>query len=71
MTSVSLSLSLATEEAGGVAFFEMHSALERVSQAKPRRFRTVDFVGDPITVFVLLAFAVTGMTSFLTDPLPS
>jgi hypothetical protein len=60
------SASLATEETGGVALFEMHSAEERLSETALRRFSTVGLASDPTTIFVHLAFAMTGMTSFLT-----
>ena len=68
MTSASLSLSLAIDEISGAAFFEMHSVSERVSQFKLRRFSTVVLARDPTTIFLHLAFAVTGITSFLSDP---
>src|SRR5260370_14290572 len=68
MASASLSLSLPIEETGGAAFFEMHSVLERASQFRLRRFSTVGLARDPITNFLHLAFAVTCMTFFLSDP---
>src|SRR6266849_1464271 len=68
MASASLSLSLAIGETGGAAFFEMHSALGRASQFRLRRFTTVGLVRDATTIFLHLAFAVTCMTSFLSDP---
>jgi len=68
MASASLSSSLAIVETDGAAFFEMHSVLERASQFRLRRFSTVGLAKDPTTIFLPLAFAVTCMTSFLSDP---
>jgi len=46
----------------------MHCVLERASQFRLRRFSTVGLAKDPTTIFLPLAFAVTCMTSFLSDP---
>src|SRR5580700_3213414 len=68
MASASLSSSLPIGETAGAAFFEMHSVLERASQIRLRRFATVGLAGAPTTSFLAPAFAVTCMTSFLSDP---
>src|SRR5258708_26325854 len=68
MASASLSLSLAIGETGGAAFFEMHSVLGRASQFRRRRLSTACLARDPITCFLHSTFAVTCMTSFLSDP---
>lgn len=68
MASASLRLSLAIVEAGGAASFEMNSVLGRASRFKLRRFATVGLASDATTIFLNVVFAVTGMTSFLSDP---
>jgi hypothetical protein len=59
---------MAIVETGGAAFFRMLSVLERAFQFGLRRFSTVGLARDPTTIFLHLAFAVTCMTSFLSDP---
>jgi hypothetical protein len=68
MASASLIISLAIVETGGAAFFEMHSVLGRASRFRLRRFSTVGLASDATTIFLNVVFAMTGMTSFLSDP---
>jgi hypothetical protein len=65
MTAPSLRLSLAIEETGGAAFFEIVSVPGRVLKTRLRRLPRVHFAEDPTASFVHLAVAVIGMTFVL------
>src|ERR1700676_3233880 len=68
MASASFSLSLAMGETDGAALFEMHSVLGHASEFRLRRFSTAGRGRGGTTIPVHLAFAVTCMTSFPSDP---